>query len=415
MAGRVLACLVLALLCTPTLAPAQGPHAGGGMPVDEKFTFPAGQRRVVIPFTNIGEHVVIPISVNGSPPLQVVFDTGMPSPGILLYRGTPADSIAFDYSPLPIRVGGAGGGGAMDAKLAINVSLKAAGLEVANTIAIVMPPTPQMSKLHDGIVGATFFANFIVTIDHDKSELVLEKREGFEAPMGASEVPLEFNGRMAYVKAGLLDGHGGVTPISLVLDLGAMHAVSLNSKSNAAVQAPASALATTIGRGMAGPIPGRVGRIAGLEVGGLRLTNLVSTFPDSAFQNPRGMDSRNGNLGSGFMGRFNVTLDMPGERVFMAPNRRFTEPFEWDMTGVRFDLDTLGTLAATEVLPGSPGALAGIAPGDLLVAVDGAPADARSLQKQRASFRQPGRVIVFRLRGKDGVERDVRVTTKRLV
>ena len=127
------------------------------------------------------------------------------------------------------------------------------------------------------------------------------------------------------------------------------------------------------------------------------------------------MDSRNGNLGSGFMGRFNVTLDMPGERMFMVPDRRFTEPFEWDMTGVRFDLDPLGTLAATEVLPGSPGALAGIAPGDLLVAVDGAPADARSLQKQRASFRQPGRVIVFRLRGKDGEERDVRVTTKRLV
>ena len=96
------------------------------------------------------------------------------------------------------------------------------------------------------------------------------------------------------------------------------------------------------------------------------------------------MDSRNGKLGSGFRGRFNVTLDMPGERMFMVPDRRITEPFEWNMTGVRFDLDSLGTLAATEVLPGSPGALAGIAPGDLLVATDGAIAqqgiDARRLR-----------------------------------
>ena len=60
------------------------------------------------------------------------------------------------------------------------------------------------------------------------------------------------------------------------------------------------------------------------------------------------MDSRNGNLDSGFMGRFNVTLDMSGERMFGVPDRRFTEPFEWDMTGVRFDLDSLGTLAATK-------------------------------------------------------------------
>jgi membrane-associated protease RseP (regulator of RpoE activity) len=166
---------------------------------------------------------------------------------------------------------------------------------------------------------------------------------------------------------------------------------------------------------MSGVMTGQVGRIAGLELGGFRLPGVVATFPDSAFENPRGLDSRDGNLGSGFLGRFNITFDFPGSRMFLAKNRRFADPFEWDMSGVRFDLDEAGVLAATEVQVGSPAATGGIVPGDVLLAVDGVPADPRGLQRERARFREQGRVVTLRLRSKAGTERDVKLTLRRLI
>lgn len=401
------------LLLLPLTATAQGGH-GGGLPVSESFEFPKGQRRVVIPFTDSGEHVIIPISVNGSEPLEMVFDTGMPSPGVLLYEGTAADRITLQFSPMKIRVGGAGSAEAKEARLATDVRLGAGALTIRGSVAIVMPPTPQMSSLHDGIIGATLFRNLIVTIDRDRHELVLEKPEGHVPPRNASVVPLDTKSHHAYVKAGLVGADGKVTPLDLVLDLGATHAVSLNRHSNAAIVVPPGAISTRVGRGMGGVMTGQVGRIAGFELGGHRMKGVIATFPDSAFENPRGLDSRDGNLGGGILGRFNVTLDYPHDRLLLVPNSRMAEPFEWEMTGARFDLDDAGRLVASEVLAGSPAEAAGIAVGDTLVAVEGQPADARQLQRQRSRFREPGRMITMTVRGPGG-ERTVKLTLRRLV
>jgi membrane-associated protease RseP (regulator of RpoE activity) len=165
---------------------------------------------------------------------------------------------------------------------------------------------------------------------------------------------------------------------------------------------------------MSGAMSGRVGRIAGLELGGHRLANVVATFPDSAFESPRGLDQRNGNLGSGVLGRFNVTLDFGGSRIFLVPNRRFAEPFEWDMSGLVFDMGEGGKVTVAEVLTDSPAAAAGIRPGEELVAVDGAAVEPREMIRQRERFRQPGREMALTLR-QNGRERVVKLKLRRLV
>ena len=412
--SRFVLLLFVAMLGSPSATAAQGHAGGGGLPVSETFTFPAGERRIAIPFTNSGGHVVIPMVVNGGPTLHMVLDTGMPSPGVLLYEGTLADSIAFEWSPMRIKVGGAGSERAAEARLATGVELEVGGLRIGGSVAIVMPPTPEMSQLHDGIVGATFFQNLVVTIDQDRHELVLEQREGFTPLPGATEVPLDLSGRIAYVPVGLVGPEGKVTPLRLVLDIGAMHAVSLNRHANPAIVVPLRSLATRIGRGMGGAMTGRVGRVAGIELGGHRLNSVVATFPDSAFENPRGLDSREGNLGIGALSRFTVTFDYAKQRMFVRPNARFQEPFEWDMSGVIYDPGTDGRPVIASVVPGSPAALAGIEAGDVLIAVDGQSADPRALMRDRDRFREAGRELVLRVR-RAGVERDIKLKLKRMV
>ncbi len=404
--------LVLCLSFVQTPARAQSPH---GFELHEELRFPAGQDTVSLPFQNWGEHILIPVSVNGGRPLQMVFDTGMPSPGVLLYEGTLVDSLRLSYAPMRVRVGGAGGAGApSEARVAMGVRLGAGALEIAGSVAIVMPPTPQMSGLHDGIIGASLFQDMVVTVDHDRGVMTLTRRSAFKPSVGATEVKLDLVGRHAYVPAGLVGMNGKVTQLQLILDLGATHAVSLSRNTSPAIVAPANSRSTRIGRGMSGAMSGLVGRIPGLELGGHRLSNVVATFPDSAFENPRGLDQRNGNLGGGVLGHFNVSLDLGGSRMFVTPNHRFFEPFEWDMTGLVFDMGDGGEITVAEVLADSPAEAARIVPGAVLLAVDGERAVPRDLLRSRQRFREPGREVALTLR-ENGQERVVKLKLRRLV
>jgi membrane-associated protease RseP (regulator of RpoE activity) len=207
---------------------------------------------------------------------------------------------------------------------------------------------------------------------------------------------------------------GKVLPLELILDLGATHPVSLSANKNPAIVIPAGAIRTRTGRGMSGAMTGRVGRIAGFEFGGHRLTQVVATFPDTAYADPRGLDQKNGNLGSGILGRFNVALDLGGSRMYVTPNSRFKDPFEWDMSGLVFDMGEGGRVTVAQVLAGSPAAEAKIAPGAELVAVDGAPVEPREMLKQRQRFRQPGREVSLTLR-ENGQDRVVKLRLRRLV
>lgn len=404
--------LALALALPFTFAPAQAQP--GGIGANETLRFPAGQETVSLPFENWGEHIVIPVRVNDRRTLQMVFDTGMPTTGILLYQGTLADSLALAYGPMQIQVGGAGGGAPVKAKLATGVTLDVGGLAVAGSTAIVMPPPPQMSRLHDGIIGATLFQDLVVTLDHGRSMMTLTRRKAFRPPAGAAEVPLKITNRRAYVPAGLVTAGGEVVPLQLILDLGAMHPVSLSASKNAKVVVPAGARKTRVGRGMSGAMTGHVGRIAGLEIGGHRLSQVVATFPDAEFEDPRGLDQRNGNLGSGVLGRFDLSLDWGGSRLFLVPNHRYRDPFEWDMTGIVYDMGEGGRITVAEVLADSPAQAAGVKPGAELVAVDGERVDPRELLKQRRRFREEGREVALTLR-QDGHERVVTLKLRRLV
>jgi hypothetical protein len=394
--------------------PAHAQPQRGALQLQEVLSFPEGQDRVSLPFENWGEHIVIPVSVNGGPPLQMVFDTGMPTQGVLLYEGPLVDNLKLAYGPMRIQVGGAGGGKPVQARLATDTRLRVGTLDIGGSIAIVMPPTPSMSGLHDGIIGATLFQDLVVTVDHDRNLLTLTKRSAYEPPAGAAEVKLKVANRRAYAPGGLVGADGRVTPLTFILDLGATHPVSLSATTSPAIVVPPGAIQTRTGRGMSGAMTGRVGRIPGFEFGGHRMTQVVATFPDSAFENPQGLDQRHGNLGSGILGRFNVALDFGGERMFIVPNARFREPFEWDMTGLVFDMGEGGRVTVAQVLERSPAADAGIQPGAELVAVDGAPVEPRVMLQQRQRFRQAGKEIALTLR-ENGRERVVKLKLRRLV
>jgi hypothetical protein len=264
------------------------------------------------------------------------------------------------------------------------------------------------------MIGAALFRHFAVSIDNDRSLLTLRRPEAYRPPEGAAVVPVTLDGGMPFIEARVRIGPGDPVPVHLVVDLGASHAVSLNEGKEGGIVAPARSLATTIGRGVSGEVTGRVGRIRSLEIGGLALAGVVATFPDETHHSPRGMDSRDGNLGNGALGRFNVTFNLAGKQMVLEPSRRFAEPFEWDMSGIQAEPTGKGTVLVRRVLEGSPAATAGIRVDDRIVRIAGEEVTERSYFSLRDRLKKAGETVSLELR-RGGKTVKASVTLRRLV
>jgi hypothetical protein len=406
-------CLALVLLVAWPVA-AQTRHAVPSQHRPEFEGLP-DTGTVDIPLEVVNNHLLIPISVNGSEPFKVILDTGMPINSLMLFGTERVEALKLEYGPMRARVGGAGGSGQhFEASMANGVTLGLAGMRMKHANVMVLPPMHGFHSYHDGIFGAALFNNFVVEINYDDSVVRLHDPEAYQPAEEAGELKLDLRTGYPYADIRVTTIDGTTLDANVVVDLGASHPLSLNTDSEDGIVVPEGAIRTVIGKGLSGLLHGQVGRVASVKVGGLALPNVIATFPDSEHQNPGGLDSRNGNLGNGLLRRFNVTFDYAHERMLLEPGRRFTEPFEHDMSGMWLDDDGEGHIQVRELVPGSPAEQAGLEADDVLTHVDGQPVTHADLFQIKERLREEGaEITVAVMRGSDTVEAKLKL--RRLV
>ena len=388
-------------------------HEGASLATPEA-RLPEGVAGARLPLRTVIDHIILPVSINGSEPLPMILDTGMPMPGLLLFETDPVKALALEFGSVEAQVGGAGGRGEhIAARMAGGVRLGIGAVTIDDVSVIVVPPIRHTSMPHAGVIGAAVFRNFTVRVDYDAGAVVLTRPGHFTPEAGMTAVPLELRGNVPYIRAAVAMRDGRNVPVNLVLDLGATHAVSLNVGSHQDMDLPDGAVASRIGRGMSGELTGHVGRVEAFLLGGHRLENVVATFPGADHEHPRGMDGRDGNLGMGILNRFNLTIDYAGSMLYLERNGDFSAPFEWDMSGLTLDFDEAGPTVAA-ILPGSPAAAAGLKEGDVLIAVDGEPVTSDAGIRLRELFRRPGAEVALEIRRGADAE-SVRFRLRRLI
>jgi C-terminal processing protease CtpA/Prc len=102
--------------------------------------------------------------------------------------------------------------------------------------------------------------------------------------------------------------------------------------------------------------------------------------------------------------------------MFLEPNGRFGDPFEFDMSGLQLVTESPGfaVVRVNRVLPNSPAAEAGLRPADEILSVAGRPAAAMRLAELREMLRQPDREYPLQIkRGSETLS--VSLKTRRLV
>jgi C-terminal processing protease CtpA/Prc len=102
--------------------------------------------------------------------------------------------------------------------------------------------------------------------------------------------------------------------------------------------------------------------------------------------------------------------------MHIEPNRRYTEPFEYDMSGLQFitESPSFKTVTILRVLTDSPAADAGLRQGDEIVSIGGRPVTEFKLATLREMLRQPDRRFELQIRrGTETVSAEIR--TRRMI
>jgi hypothetical protein len=383
-----------------------GPHLT--VPVSHVHdTSIAGGTSTTVPIQVINNHVYLPLLVDGKGPYTFILDTG----GALIV--TPEVATAVKSSSAgSLQLGGVGNTTEAAGFTHLD-SLQIGNATIRNQYSLVLPIGKAfgMSEgVHiDGMIGYEVVARFLTTIDYANSNLTLATLTDAPATApNASAIPFYFDGTIPNV-AIAVDG----VQTDAEIDTGSRGSLSLTSPfvtAHPAIGADATTADGVAGFGIGGPAFAKLGRVSALQIGPFTLAHPTVSFgtqTKGAFANPL----LSANLGGEVWKRFTVTFDYPHSAVLLAPNATYGRPFTYDRSGL-FLIDNNDAYTVLDARAGTPAAQAGLAKGDVILSVDGAPATNQTLAQLRARFMgTAGTVVRLHVKNASG-ERDVTLTLR---
>ncbi|HWG00020.1 MAG TPA: aspartyl protease family protein [Steroidobacteraceae bacterium] len=366
------------------------------------FSIAGGAKLTSVPIRVVENHVYVEVRLDGRGPFRFELDTG----GANVIDPAVAEDLGLARRG-STQVTGVGGASPASS-FALVKTLQIGSARLTNQVFVVFPIARTVGMAHgipmDGVVGYEVLSRFITTFDYGNGRIVLRMPGSYAPPADAAVVPIALYGTQPQFACGI-DG----VPTTCTLDTGATQSLQLFMPFIAAHPGvvPARLTAPGVsGFGVGGATIGRLGRVQTLSLGGLTLHDLIAEYPtrgEGAFAMP----FIGANVGGAVWKRFTVTLDYHPLTMTLIPDAQFHAPDHWDRSGV-YLIDN-GAITILGVRPGTPAARAGLAPGDVITAVDGS--STLSLRRVRAAFRgEPGTVVHVLVKSKHGAAHAVDVT-----
>lgn len=392
------------------------PNGAGGQATASCAPAPsvAAANPVRVPIEIINNHVYVRVCVRDR---ELVF---------ILDTGAGASILDLDVAKeLGLRLGrsfrarGAGAGSVEGAFFdATPVSIPQTAVSVTSRSAIALTGVSLGEGFRmQGILGYDFIAGHVLAIDYRSRELRLYDAKSFAYHGPGTAIPITIARNHPHIEAEVVLADGNRIPGKFIVDVGSSAALALTKpfvERNQLRQRVGPTIRTFAGGGVGGATTADIGRVAALRIGPYDLASPVTMFHgDSA-----GVFSDSvwdGNIGGEVLRRFVVFFDYSRKQMILEPHDGISEPFEADMSGVRFRAEgDLANIRVMSVVAASPAGEAGLTVGDRLMLVDGSAPTERTLRELRQRLRRPGeRVSLTVQRGEAMIS--VQFTTRRLI
>jgi hypothetical protein len=365
-------------------------------PADDSH-WPDGVQSVTTPFRLINNHIYVPASLNGQPPVPFIFDTGATS--VLDTDHAKTYGIAVEGA-LP---GGGFGSDVAVMGLAKVSSVSIAGLTLPNQVFATSASSDWIAVEgadSAGLLGYEFVKRAVLSIDYANQTMTFTKPSAFQPPKDVPAIPFTFEQHVPMV-AGTIDG----IPGEFEIDTGSRGPLTLMkpfADAHQLVQKYGATTLATTGYGMGGPSKALLGRAAAMTIGPVEIKHPVIDFVmDSA--GAAAATHTAGNIGGDILKRFTLTLDYDHQILWLQPNGLADQPEVFDRSGLWLGRDKEGGIAIRDVTPGSAAVKAGLAIGEVITAVDGRATGEVELFDLRESFKQPaGTSISLTVSGPSG-------------
>lgn len=278
-----------------------------------------------IPFDLLWSKIILPVRVNDSRELSIILDTGMPSPGLLLFDKDFSDELQLSGTE-KFRIHGAGTGQVSYALKVESAKLSLSGVDFENQEVSILQNDAMRGSPTDGVIGNTLFGSHVVKIDYDKKIITLLDPSTFVADPTWETVNLTFNeNQIPFLDAAVSIAGEDEIDVSLYIDLASSEALELLLKPDMKFKLPNNLPSKYIGKGLDGHIVGQYGRVSRLKIGSFVLHDVSTAFPKSEVRSRQ--QEADGILCNDALRRFNLIFDYGRKKLYIKPNSHFSEPF----------------------------------------------------------------------------------------
>jgi hypothetical protein len=365
-----------------------------------------GAASTVVPIRLVNNHIFVEARVNGQGPYAFMVDTG----GHTIL--TPSTVAA-----LGLRAEGASTSAGAGEKTTVNGFVKVreialGGMRMRDQTAFTLDFANKRTEGVDidGMVGFEVFRRFVVRIDYGALTMTLIDPARFDPRDAGTPMALRFYDHLPQVR-GTFDGRPGWFDI----DTGSRSEIDLTSpfveRARLRDAYPRGFVAVT-GWGVGGPVKSYVVRARKVTLGDVEIEAPVSSLSNmraGSFSDP----NYEANIGSGLLKRFVVTFDYAHQRMYL---KRIEPPpadaGTFDKSGMWINLGDRGFVVA-DVSPGGAAEAAGMAAGDVIVALDGEGSGTLALSDARRRLRARPDGTVVKLDVLRGSARETKTLTLR--
>lgn len=350
----------------------------------------------------------VPVTINEHGPFWFELDTGFQNCAI---ERSLAKTLGLAVGPLEhIEAPG----GTIERATITGARLAVAGHELVNPRISSLDLTsfgPFFGRAPDGILGYDFLRQYVVVLDYETRAIEIYDPASYKNDNSDSGIVLDTSPLQPYVTAAITTADGRRAEGRFLIDTGSIDPVNFNTPfaERYSIGESTPRVLKVRGRSIGGETAGLLVRVAALEVGGVRFSGPVASIVTDAVD-------RAGQISGETLRRTTITFDYSRNRMFLKPNRAARDPFESDMAGwyIVAGGNDLRDRVVFLVIEGTPAAKAGVHEGDLIVSVDGRPAQDMTLDEIRSLFQVENAVRRVQL-ARGGKMMEVTLTLRRLL
>jgi len=319
-----------------------------------------------IPFTLVSELIIVPVSINGSKPLNFVFDTGAAATVIVESHNTQYLTLKSESQ---LDITGAGESFHSIANVVPNIDVTLGDVELLDQTIIHLPISSipffkdKDSVFFDGIIGYDFLKRFVIKIDYDNSEITLSEHNDFartetEHDLSWQVLPIAIENSMSYISVNAQLNTKQTTPLKLLIDTGFSGTFEIVQPEH---EQSLISYYPTRTQGLNGYSTMHVSNAKSLTLGDYSKKNVPVLYNMSTNKEAENSEL----LGNQFLKHFNIIFDYRNEHLFIKPNQNFDRPINLDKSGLRLMPHKLGAMVS-DVAAETGAANIGLQAGDII-------------------------------------------------